>query len=102
MPGNDTASTHAQPQRSGASVAARGTIELLVARGCFLVSGYLIAVILARGLGPLEYGVYGVVMSLLVWLEMLGSIGVPGAMTKRIPQLLACVWTEKRGHNHIV
>ena len=47
------------------SVAARGTVQLLLARGCFVATGYVISVILARGLGPADYGIYGVVMSLL-------------------------------------
>ncbi len=68
------------------SVAARGTIQLLIARGCFMVSGYVIAVILARGLGPSNYGIYGVIMSVLVWLEMASSIGVPAARAKLIPE----------------
>ena len=41
-----------------AAFPARGTILLLLARGCFLVSGYIISVILARGLGT--GGVWGV------------------------------------------
>ena len=60
-----------------AGVAARGTMQLLVGRGLFMVSGYLITVILARGLGPAAYGVYGVVMSLLLWIEVVGDLGNP-------------------------
>lgn len=75
-----------QESRTTASVSARGTIQLLLGRGCFLASGYIISVILARGLGPAGFGVYGVIMSLLVWLESVGSAGVPGATTKLIPE----------------
>src|SRR5262245_7020414 len=80
--------TPAVPSRPiTASVQARGTVQLLVARGCFMVSGYVISVILARGLGPAEYGVYSVLMSVLVWLELLGSAGIPRATTKLLPRL---------------
>ena len=62
------------------------TIRLLVARGFFMVSGYFVSVILARGLGPLEYGVYGVIVSVLLWIEMVGSAGVPAATAQLLPQ----------------
>ena len=65
---------------------ARGTVQLLMGRGLFMVSGYLIAVILARGLGPVEYGIYGMVMSLLLWLEVAGDMGIRRAMIKLIPE----------------
>jgi O-antigen/teichoic acid export membrane protein len=65
---------------------ARGTVQLLAARGCLMISGYLISVILARGLGPVEYGVYGVILSVLMWIEMAASAGIPGATVKLIPQ----------------
>jgi O-antigen/teichoic acid export membrane protein len=72
--------------RDTASVPARGTIQLFLARGCFLASGYIISVLLARGLGPAEFGVYGFIMSVLVWVETLGSAGVPGATALLIPR----------------
>lgn len=68
------------------SVAARGAIQLLASRGCLIISGYLISVILARGLGPIEYGVYGVILSVLVWIEIVMGSGILGATAKLIPQ----------------
>jgi stage V sporulation protein B len=61
-----------------------GNRQLLIARAWFFVSGYVVAVILARRLGPAGYGIYGVVMSLLYWLEMLTNAGVPTATSKFI------------------
>jgi O-antigen/teichoic acid export membrane protein len=61
-------------------------VQLMLARGCFMVSGYLISVILARGLGPIAFGLYGVIMSVLVWTEMVVSAGIPGAITRLLPQ----------------
>ena len=68
------------------SPTARGMVYLIMARGCFMVSGYVISLILARGLGPAQYGVYGVIMSVLVWVEMLGAAGLPGATATLIAQ----------------
>jgi O-antigen/teichoic acid export membrane protein len=67
------------------SVGARGTIQLLAGRGFLIFSGYLVSIILARGLGPVEYGVYGVILSVLVWMETLGNAGIPAATAKLIP-----------------
>lgn len=69
-----------------ASVPARGTVQLLAGRGCFIVCGYVISVILARMLGPTDYGVYGVILSVLIWVEMLIGSGILGATIKLIPQ----------------
>lgn len=63
----------------------RGTRQLLMARAVFMVFSYLSSVILARILGPAGFGIYGVLISLLVWLEMVGAAGVPGALGKLIP-----------------
>jgi O-antigen/teichoic acid export membrane protein len=73
-------------RRAIASVPARGTIQLFLGRACFLVSGYVISVILARGLGPAEFGVYGVIISVLVWIETIGNAGIPTATVRLIPQ----------------
>jgi len=62
----------------------RGTRQLLLARVCFFASAYVVSAILARKLGAIDYGVYGVVISVLFWLEMLVRAGVPGATAKLI------------------
>jgi len=74
------------PVRHSPALPARGTLQLFVARGCYMLIGYAVAVILARGLGPAEYGVYSVLLSILVWLELAGGFGLPGAASKMIPQ----------------
>ena len=61
---------------------ARGAVQLLMARTVFLASGLLVSVILARGLGPAEFGIYGVVISVLTWTQLLLNGGVPGATAK--------------------
>lgn len=60
----------------------RGTRQLLVARASVVAFGYVATAILTRKLGPTEFGIYGVVISQLVWLETLMNAGVPGATAK--------------------
>ncbi len=68
------------------SAAARGTVQLIAARVFFMAAGYVAAVILARELGPAAYGSYGIVISLLLWLEVFSGFGVPRAAAKLISQ----------------
>ena len=51
-----------------------------------MASGYVITVILARTLGPAAYGTYGVVMSMLLWFEVLSGFGLPRAAARLIPE----------------
>jgi O-antigen/teichoic acid export membrane protein len=41
--------------------AARGAALLMAAHASLMVAGYVIAVVLARGMGPVLYGVYGLI-----------------------------------------
>lgn len=66
--------------------AARGTIALVLSRGGFFLFGYLVVVVLARSFGPTDYGTYGVIMALLVWLEQSGLRAVPSATTKLLAE----------------
>jgi O-antigen/teichoic acid export membrane protein len=53
-----------------------------VAQLWFTLCSYAIAVLLARGLAPALYGVYGVVYSVLLSVELIGRLGLPQAVTK--------------------
>jgi stage V sporulation protein B len=68
------------------STAARGTALLLASQISLSVSGYVVAVILARGLGPVSYGIYGIVYSVLLGAELIGRFGVPQALAKLIAE----------------
>ena len=68
------------------TTAARGTVALVLGHGLYFVLGYLAVVLLARVLGPSGYGVYGVVMSVLVWLEQSGRSAIPSAATKLLAE----------------
>ena len=62
--------------------AQRGTRQLLVGRASVVGFGFLATAILTRQLGPADYGIYGVVISQLLWFEMLMNAGIPGATSK--------------------
>lgn len=51
----------------------------MVAQAVLLVTGFGVSIVLARGLGPENFGIYGVVLSVLGWLERTLNAGVPGA-----------------------
>ncbi|MDZ7267400.1 MAG: oligosaccharide flippase family protein [candidate division KSB1 bacterium] len=62
----------------------RGTFLLLIGQGLFLACGYGISVVLARWLGPQEYGVYGIVYSLLMVCELCVVAGIPNALQRYV------------------
>lgn len=66
--------------------AARGTVSLTVAHAGLVGAGYVVAVVLAQGLGPALYGVYGIIYSLLLGVELIGRLGVPQALSKLIAE----------------
>jgi stage V sporulation protein B len=61
-------------------------MQLMIGRMVLFAAGYLVTVILARGLGPAEYGIYGIMLSVLLWIEHVGDFGLPEAATKLIPE----------------
>jgi O-antigen/teichoic acid export membrane protein len=65
---------------------ARPVIQLLMARTVFLASGMVVSIILARALGPVEFGIYGVVISVLTWTQLLLNGGIPGATAKLLAE----------------
>src|SRR5262245_23603300 len=62
----------------------RGNRQILIARISFFAGAYSVAAILARTLGAARYGVYGVVISFVVWLELFANAGVPAAIAKLV------------------
>lgn len=64
----------------------RGTFLLMAAQGVLMLSGYALNVFLARYFGPEQYGVYGVAMAMLVWVELFVINGVPTAMQKFVAE----------------
>lgn len=61
---------------------ARGIISLVGVQSAFLIGGYIIHFYLGRKLGPADYGIFGVVMAFLVWMEVSLTGGFPYAIRK--------------------
>jgi O-antigen/teichoic acid export membrane protein len=61
--------------------ATRGLMTLVAAQIWIMASSYVIAVLLARSLGPETYGVYGIVYSVLLSVELIGRLGLPQAVS---------------------
>jgi O-antigen/teichoic acid export membrane protein len=87
MRGGDLAAGSTAAQAGEAIAAERrlatgGKAKLLLARFAFLGLGMVVSIVLARQLGPAAFGTYGVLMTLLTWLEMTIGGGMPGATNK--------------------
>jgi O-antigen/teichoic acid export membrane protein len=65
---------------------AKGTVQIMLGRMVLFASGYFVAMLLARRLGPAEYGLYGIILSVVLWIEAIGDFGIPEAATKLIPE----------------
>ncbi len=76
----------APPPGPRPGAATRGAIQLMVARCVFLASGLVISIVLARALGPASFGDYGVVMSVLTWVQLVFGIGMTGATVKLLAE----------------
>ena len=61
-----------------------GTIYLMIAQAAFIASGYAIHIGLARLLGPSEYGIYAVVISLMTMVNLILTTGIPQAVSKYV------------------
>jgi O-antigen/teichoic acid export membrane protein len=67
-------------------LAAIGTLLHCGAQLWLTVCSYVVAVILARGLGPELYGAYGIIYSVLLGVELIGRFGIPEAVGKLIAE----------------
>jgi O-antigen/teichoic acid export membrane protein len=64
---------------------ARGGVPVVVARGAFYVLAYVSILVLARGLGPVDYGVYGLVISVVGFIEQVAQSTLAPAAARMIP-----------------
>ncbi len=62
----------------------RGLFFIVTAWTIWFVTGYIINIGLGRSLGPEMYGIYGTVMSVLLWFEIFIITGIPYAVQKFI------------------
>jgi len=61
-----------------------GTIYLIAAQISFVLSGYATHIGLGRFLGPADYGIYAVVISLMTMVNLILSTGIPQAVSKYV------------------
>lgn len=62
----------------------KGTFLLSISSVLFLVSGYVVNIALGRYLGPSDYGIYGVVISLWSTVNLVLTTGLPQAVSQNI------------------
>lgn len=57
-----------------------------ISRAVASLLGFGATLYLANLLGPESLGVYGLTLSLLAWLTIVGTVGIPNAITKRVSE----------------
>lgn len=65
---------------------ARGVLIGVAGRAVYFAAGYLASIVLARRLGPSDYGSYGIIMSVLLWIEQIGKFTFAPAVAKLLPE----------------
>jgi stage V sporulation protein B len=66
--------------------AARGGALIFGAQLVLMLTSYVVALALARALGPELYGAYGIVYSFLLSVELVGRLGLPQAVSKLVAE----------------
>jgi stage V sporulation protein B len=64
----------------------RGFILLTIASFFIVVSAYITNILLGRYLGPKDYGIYGLIISLMTGVNIIQNAGLPNAISKFISQ----------------
>ena len=64
----------------------QGTIYLSLAQASFVLSGYALHIGLGRLLGPAEYGIYSIIISIATMLNLILSIGLSQAVSKYVSE----------------
>lgn len=67
-------------------IVAKGSIYALLSKLIFLFCGFIIHIFLARRLGPEIYGLYALVMSMLIWVELTVLVGIPSTYRKVVSE----------------
>jgi stage V sporulation protein B len=63
-----------------------GSMLLMVSSGIFMVSGYVINILLGRVLGPELYGFYGVLVSIISFINIMQSAGLTQSVSKYVAE----------------
>jgi O-antigen/teichoic acid export membrane protein len=68
------------------SATLRGTALVTAGQLALAAAGFLAALLLARELGPVAYGVWGIVYAILVGVEQIGRLGIPQATSRLVAE----------------
>lgn len=63
---------------------ARGTLYLGFSQTVLMISGYIVHIYIGRSLGPADYGIFGIIISIMTLNNILFTTGVPQASSKFI------------------
>lgn len=72
------------PARARAT--ARGTLVVTAGQLALAAAGFVAALLLARELGPVSYGVWGIVYAVLAGVEQIGRLGIPQATSRLVAE----------------
>lgn len=64
----------------------RGTLLVTAGQLALAAAGFLAALLLARELGPVAYGVWGIVYALMAGVEQIGRFGIPQATSRLVAE----------------
>src|SRR5882672_10362353 len=64
----------------------RGAIYLTISSIILMIAGYSINIFLGRILGPVGYGTYGIIISLMTAVNLMQTAGLPQAVSKFIAE----------------
>jgi stage V sporulation protein B len=62
----------------------KGIVYLTIASFIFIVSGYILNIILGRLLGPSNYGIYGLIISIVTFVNIIQSSGITQSISRFI------------------
>lgn len=65
---------------------ARGTLVVAAGQLSLALAGFAVALVLGRELGPVAYGVWGIVYAILVGVEQVGRLGLPQATSRLVAE----------------
>ena len=68
------------------SATLRGTALVTAGQLALAAAGFLAALLLARELGPVAYGVWGIVYAVMAGIEQIGRLGIPQATSRLVAE----------------
>jgi stage V sporulation protein B len=76
----------------------RGSVIMTATKVIAVITGYATNVFLARSLGPEQFGLFGAVITVLIWLELIVAEGLPLHLARTLDPDTHASDLVKRGH----